>query len=210
MLSCLGSSRFSYWADPNATEIRLASQWCRLGESLDNFHHHWCGSAHSDPLYSASANSAGYSVNPVLVTPDDAGNYPPIQHSAGLQNPANFGAAINGLMQAVYAYGGAMLFTEFMSEMRRPHDFIKGMWGAQFFIYVCYMLSGLYMYGFQGQYVQNPSYLGNSPYAWQSVGNVLAMVTALIAAALYGNVGVKGKEVLILSTCLLPTRPLAC
>lgn len=96
-------------------------------------------------------------------------------------------------MQAVYAYGGAMLFTAFMSEMRRPHDFVKGMWGAQFFIYVCYMLYGLYMYGFQGQYVQNPSYLGISPYVWQSVGNVLAMVTALIAAALYGNIGVKGK-----------------
>jgi len=150
--------------------------------------------AHSDPLYSASASSAGYSVNPVLVTPDGAGHYPPIQHSNGLPDPANFGASINGLMQAVYAYGGAMLFIEFMSEMRRPHDFVKGMWGAQFFIYVCYMLYGLFMYGFQGQYVQNPSYLGISPYAWQSVGNVLAMVTALIAAALYGNIGVKGKS----------------
>ncbi|MCJ1247132.1 hypothetical protein MMC30_004343 [Trapelia coarctata] len=147
--------------------------------------------AHSDPLYSASASSAGYSVNPALATPDDAGNYPPIQHSGGLPNPANFGASITGLMQAVYAYGGAMLFIEFMSEMKRPHDFVKGMWGAQFFIYVCYMLYGLFMYGYQGQYVQNPSYLGISPYAWQSVGNVLAMVTALIAAALYGNIGVK-------------------
>lgn len=159
--------------------------------------------AHSAPLYSASASSAGYSVNPVLVTPDDAGTYPPIQHSAGLPNPANFGASINGLMQAVYAYGGAMLFTEFMSEMRRPHDFVKGMWGAQFFIYVCYMLYGLYMYGFQGQYVQNPSYLGISPYAWQSVGNVLAMITALIAAALYGNIGVKGKKSFIYLPILL-------
>lgn len=143
--------------------------------------------AHSDPLYSTSANSAGYSVNPVLVTPDDAANYPPIQHSAGLPNPTKFGASINGLMQAVYAYGGAMLSTEFMSEMKWPYDFVKGMWGAQFIIFVCYMLYGLYMYGFQGQYAQSPSYLGISPYAWQSIGNVLAMVTALIAAALYGE-----------------------
>jgi hypothetical protein len=43
-------------------------------------------------------------------------------------------------MQAVYAYGGAMLFCEFMSEMRRPRDFLKGMIAAQAFIYVCYML----------------------------------------------------------------------
>ncbi len=149
--------------------------------------------AHSPPLYSASGASAGYSVNPDLVTPNAAGVYPAVAHSAGLPDPSNFGASINGLMQAVYAYGGAMLFTEFMSEMKRPYDFLKGMWGAQFFIYICYMLYGLFMYGYQGQYLQNPSYLGISPYNWQTAGNVLAMVSALIAAALYGNIGVKGK-----------------
>lgn len=147
--------------------------------------------AHSLPLYSASASSAGYSVNPDLVTPDAAGNYPGVTQSGGLPNTSNFGASVNGLMQAVYSYGGAMLFPEFMSEMRRPYDFLKAMWGAQLFIYLCYMLYGLFMYGYQGQYIQNPSYLGISPYGWQTTGNVLAMVTALIAAALYGNIGVK-------------------
>ncbi len=149
--------------------------------------------AHSPPLYSASGSSAGYSVNPDLVAPNKAGVYPPVQHSGGLPDPSNFGASVNGLMQAVYAYGGAFLFTEFMSEMKRPHDFLKGMWGAQFFIYCCYMLYGLFMYAYQGQYLQNPSYLGISPYGWQTTGNVLAMVSALIAAALYGNIGIKGK-----------------
>ena len=153
--------------------------------------------AHSPPLYSAAGSSAGYSVNPDLVTADAAGVYPPVMHSGGLPDPSNFGASVNGLMQAVYAYGGAMLFTEFMSEMKRPYDFLKGMWGAQFFIYVCYMLYGLFMYGYQGQYIQNPSYLGISPYNWQTAGNVLAMVTALIAAGLYGNIGVKGTLVSI-------------
>lgn len=149
--------------------------------------------AHSPPLYSAAGASAGYSVNPDLVTANAAGVYPAVTHSAGLPNTSNFGASINGLMQAVYAYGGAMLFTEFMSEMKRPYDFLKGMWGAQFFIYICYMLYGLFMYGYQGQYLQNPSYLGISPYNWQTAGNVLAMASALIAAALYGNIGVKGE-----------------
>ena len=150
--------------------------------------------AHSPPLYSAAGSSAGYSVNPNLVTANNAGVYPAVSHSAGLPDVSNFGSAINGLMQAVYAYGGAMLFTEFMAEMKRPYDFLKGMWGAQFFIYLCYMLYGLYMYAFQGQYLQNPSYLGISPYNWQTAGNVLAMVTALIAAALYGNIGIKGNN----------------
>jgi len=47
------------------------------------------------------------------------------------------------------------------------------------------------MYGYQGQYVINPSYQGLSPYGSQTAGNVLAMITALIAAGLYGNIGIK-------------------
>ena len=34
---------------------------------------------------------------------------------------------VNGIMQMVFAYGGAMIFPEFMAEMRRPWDFWKGM-----------------------------------------------------------------------------------
>lgn len=86
-----------------------------------------------------------------------------------------------------------MLFPEFMAEMKRPKDFLKAMWSAQIFIYVVYMLYGLYWYAYQGQYTQTPSYLGVSHYSWQTGGNVLAMVSALIAAALYGNIGVKGE-----------------
>jgi hypothetical protein len=52
----------------------------------------------------------------------------------------------------VYAYAGAQLFIEFMAELRRPRDFLKAMWGAQFFIYSCYMIYGCYTYFWQGQY----------------------------------------------------------
>jgi hypothetical protein len=52
----------------------------------------------------------------------------------------------------VYAYAGAQLFVEFMAELRRPRDFLKAMWGAQFFIYSCYMIYGCYTYYWQGQY----------------------------------------------------------
>ena len=61
-------------------------------------------------------------------------------------------------MQAVYSYGGAMLFLEFMSEMKRPFDFWKGMICAQTFIYFCYMLFGLFVYSYQGQF----TIVGNS------------------------------------------------
>lgn len=149
--------------------------------------------ANSPPLYSGSSLSAGAAINPDLVTPVQ-GVYPAVQHSAGLPTSGNFAASVNGLMQAVYAYGGAMIFPEFMAEMRRPRDFLKGMWGAQIFIYICYMFYGLFIYGYQGQYIQTPSYLGVAGYGLQTAGNALAVTSALIAAALYGNIGIKGKS----------------
>ncbi|TVY75724.1 N amino acid transport system protein [Lachnellula suecica] len=148
--------------------------------------------AHSLPNYLGSAESAGAGLDGGLsVTPSAAGVFPAVTHSNGLPPSGNFAGSINGAMQAVFSYGGAMIFPEFMSEMRYPRDFLKGMWAAQSFIYIVYMFYGLFMYGYQGQYVINPSYLGISTYSLQTVGNVLAMLSALIAAALYGNIGIK-------------------
>jgi hypothetical protein len=54
------------------------------------------------------------------------------------------------------------------------------------------MFYGLFMYHYEGQYSINPAYLGIGPYNLQTAGNVFAMVSAVIAAALYGNIGIKG------------------
>ncbi|PQE23939.1 amino acid transporter protein [Rutstroemia sp. NJR-2017a WRK4] len=148
--------------------------------------------AHSAPNYDASGAAAGTALGGLSVTPSANDVYPPVHTSAGLPaSTAGFTGAINGLMQAVYAYGGAMLFTEFMSEMRKPRNFWKGMICAQVFIYLVYIFYGCFMYGYQGQYAVNPSYQGISPYAWQTVGNVISFISALIAAGLYGNIGIK-------------------
>jgi hypothetical protein len=149
--------------------------------------------AHSPPNYSiAKLGSAGASVDPSTITPDPkTGDYPPIIHYGGLPNPNSLIGSLNGLLQGVFAYGGAQLFVEFMAEMRRPYDFIKAMWGAQFFIYSVYLIYGCYVYHFQGQYSYQVSYQGVSIYAWQTVGNMLAVLSGLIAAGLYGNIGIK-------------------
>lgn len=115
----------------------------------------------------------------------------PISTSAGERPGLDFTVAVEGLMNAVFAYGGATVFTEFMAEMKRPFDFWKGMIFAQLFIYFCYMLFGLFVYSYQGQYVINPAYQGIAPYTWQTVGNSIQLVTGLIAALLYGNIGIK-------------------
>ncbi|KAF2095008.1 hypothetical protein NA57DRAFT_68057 [Rhizodiscina lignyota] len=148
--------------------------------------------AHSPPNFSiAVLGSAGASTNPDTITPDKNGNYPPIVHYNSLPNPNSLIGSINGLMQGVYAYGGAQLFVEFMAEMRRPRDFLKSMWLAQAFIYTCYMVYGCYVYFWQGQYAYQISYQGVSPYGWQTAGNILAVISGIIAAGLYGNIGIK-------------------
>ncbi len=55
--------------------------------------------------------------------------------------------------------------------MKRPHDFLKGMFVAQAVIYVAYIVYGCFIYYYQGQYTFNPAYLGVSNYGWQTVGS---------------------------------------
>lgn len=150
------------------------------------------GAAQNGPNYSAVGSASGAVINGGLsVTQNADGSWPPVQTSGGLPHSDNFAGTISGAMQAVFAYGGAMVFPEFMAEMKRPKDFLTGMWAAQAFIYFWYMFYGLFLYGYQGQYTVNPSYLGVSGYGFQTAGNVFAMLSAVIAAALYGNIGVK-------------------
>ncbi|KAB8336659.1 hypothetical protein FH972_020970 [Carpinus fangiana] len=148
--------------------------------------------AHTLPNYRGASQAAGATFNNgISITPSVAGIYPPVMTTGGLPDTSNFIGSVSGAMQAIFAYGGAMLFPEFMSEMKRPKDFLTAMWAAQAFIYVVYMVYGLFMYSQQGQYSVNPSYLGIGPYNLQTAGNVFAMLSAVIAAALYGNIGIK-------------------
>lgn len=134
--------------------------------------------AHSEPNWDAAKASNQVEKGPIITT----GGPPP-----GVE----FEGQVVGLMQAVYSYGGAMLFCEFMSEMKRPWDFWKGMVCAQSFIFFFYLMFGLFVYSYQGQFTINPVYQGLSPYNWQTACNVIAFISALIAAALYGNIGIK-------------------
>jgi len=106
-------------------------------------------------------------------------------------NSGDLISQVNGMFNMVFAYGGAMIFPEMMAEMRRPMDFYKGMFLAQALIFVVYLMYGIFWYCFQGQYTQANSFQGLSPYAWQTTCNVLNMITGMIAAALYGNIGIK-------------------
>lgn len=115
----------------------------------------------------------------------------PILHYVSVNPAVGFQGQIIGLMQAVYSYGGAMLYCEFMSEMKKPWDFFKAQLCAEAFIFSCYLFFGCFVYAYQGQYTIYTASQGLSPYTWQSACNAISLVSALIAAALYGNIGIK-------------------
>jgi len=62
---------------------------------------------------------------------------------------------------------------------------------AQALIFVIYFFYGLYVYSFQGQFTLPVAFQGVSHYSWQTVGNVLSLVSGIIAGGLYGNIGLK-------------------
>lgn len=137
---------------------------------------------HSDPNYASAATANGVDIGPPA---------PPVQTTGGPADGVEFTGQLVGLMQAVYSYGGAMLYCEFMSEMRRPWDFWKALIMAESFIYLAYLFFGVYVYSFQGQYAMNPANQGMSPHAALTAGNIIGFISSLIAAALYGNIGIK-------------------
>ena len=52
------------------------------------------------------------------------------------------------------------------------------------------MMYGIYVYSFQGQFTLPIAFQGVSKFSWQTVGNDMALITGIIAAGLYGNIGI--------------------
>lgn len=52
------------------------------------------------------------------------------------------------------------------------------------------MMYGIFVYSFQGQFTLGIAYQGVSKFSWQTVGNVFGLITGIIAAGLYGNIGI--------------------
>jgi hypothetical protein len=95
-----------------------------------------------------------------------------------------------------------MMFCEFMSEMRKPTDFRKGLICAQAVIYTCYVTLVMVVYSFQGQFAFNPAMQGLSPYNWQTGVNIMFLFSGLIAACLCSNIGIKVMYVNVLHELL--------
>jgi amino acid transporter len=96
--------------------------------------------AHSDPNYNAAGVlSAGASLMDGSIDQLPNGKWPAVKHYNNIPPTGSFVAALNGIMNTVFAYGGANVFTNFMAEMKRPADFLKAMWISQFFIWQVFL-----------------------------------------------------------------------
>ncbi|KAH8695333.1 transmembrane amino acid transporter protein-domain-containing protein [Talaromyces proteolyticus] len=134
--------------------------------------------ANSAPNYEAAAAQS-------LVQPG------PVVTSVDVPEGSIFQGQIIGLLQAIYAYGGAMIYCEIMNEMKRPWDFWKSFILAQTFIFCFYMFYGLFVYSYQGQFTVLLSNQGISIDSLRTASNSLGIVSSLILACLYGNIGIK-------------------
>ncbi|KAG7730136.1 hypothetical protein KL933_001216 [Ogataea haglerorum] len=105
--------------------------------------------------------------------------------------PGTLSDRIGGMNNMVFAWGGATVFCECMYELRRPMDFWKGMLCAQAFILVIYLVFGLFIYSKLGQWSYVTANMGISSHALQNATNVLSLVSGMLAATLYANVGLK-------------------
>uniref|UniRef100_A0A060TED3 ARAD1D06270p n=1 Tax=Blastobotrys adeninivorans TaxID=409370 RepID=A0A060TED3_BLAAD len=132
--------------------------------------------AHSAPNYQAAYRNNGVSGTEVIT-------------SAFVSNPMS--RKFVGAMNISYAYGGAMLFIEFCAEMQRPRDFWKSLVCAQLVIVFVYLMYGIFVYSYQGQFSINPANQGISLYKWQTAMNALILFTQFVSAAIYSNVALK-------------------
>jgi hypothetical protein len=157
--------------------------------------------ANSEPNYAAMFSSFGATTDvpfgEVNFPTGEVDSHIPIRTFAGTppygyaSGGVGFLGSFQGINNIIYAYGGAMLFFNLLAEMRNPWDFWKGMIVADIFIYLVYMFFGIFQYSYQGQYTFSSAIQSTTPFNYRTAGNVLAIIGGLIAAALYGNIGIK-------------------
>lgn len=100
-------------------------------------------------------------------------------------------AWLNAASVAIAACSGAFFYPSFMAEMRHPMDFWKGLLIAQSITTIIYIVFGMEVYHFYGQFTYFAINQGISNYGWQTAMNVIYLLTGIIATCMYTNIGLK-------------------
>lgn len=115
----------------------------------------------------------------------------PIRSSSWIPAGVDWHQQIAGVQLAVFSYGGAMIFIEFLAEMRRPADFWKAALCAQFLCWATYMFFGLFAYSMQGQYSAIVPSVNIASLIFQIITNILGCFVSIAISTLYAHVGCK-------------------
>lgn len=115
----------------------------------------------------------------------------PIVLHAWIPKGTDWHEQVAGVQLAVMAYGGAMIFVEFLAEMRRPADFWKAAICAQSLCWAMYMFFGLFGYSMQGQYSAILPTVNMANRVFQGVTNGIGILCVFAISTLYAHVGCK-------------------
>lgn len=100
-------------------------------------------------------------------------------------------AGLNAASVAIAACSGAFFYPSFMAEMRHPMDFWKGLIIAEIITTAIYIVFGMEVYHFYGQFTYFAINQGISNYAWQTAMNVIYILVGIVGCCLYTNIGLK-------------------
>lgn len=118
-----------------------------------------------------------------------------------------YNAGINAASVAIASCGGAFFYPSFMAEMRHPMDFWKALLVGQLLTTIIYIVFGMEVYHFYGQFTYFAIGQGLSNYAWQTAMNVVSILVGLVGTCMYTNIGLKVAYVEVLQPLGAP--PLA-
>lgn len=140
--------------------------------------------AYYPPNFAAMEAAYGLEEGPILTF---AGT-PPNGLKTGGDGPL---AGMNAASVAIASCGGAFFYPSFMAEMRHPMDFWKALLLGQLITTIIYIVFGMGVYHYYGQYTYFAINQGLSNYVWQTVMNVISLLIGLIGTCLYTNIGLK-------------------
>ncbi|GAA5890402.1 hypothetical protein JCM8208_004856 [Rhodotorula glutinis] len=104
-------------------------------------------------------------------------------------NPT-FAEAMNAISNLVFSYAGTSAFLPIASEMRNQRDYPKAVVLCQSFVTIFYLVVGIVVYFYAGQYVASPA-LGTAGVLIKRVAYGLALPGLFAAAIIYSHLPAK-------------------
>jgi amino acid permease len=126
----------------------------------------------------------------VFITMIGVGVSPPPNAKVHATIAAPFAEAFLSVTNIIFAYAGHVAFFSFISELKDPRDFPKGLFLLQFTDTLLYIIVAVVVYRYAGDQVTSPA-IGTASPTVMKVGYGIALPTILIAGVIYAHVAAK-------------------